>query len=193
MVKFIAATTRPQARHMATDRASSMRERPEGSEELFADPMLRTYYRIHDAHHGQCGSAKDRLTPEQYEHRMCGYKNHAKFLHDVVEAGGHIVAASDIYQSPPGLGLHQEMAVYQEDVKMPPMKVLQSATKWVADHFKMKDIGTIEAGSTSTSSRPIRCKTSRTCASSTPSSRTAKSSIANITPGTRAGCSPMRR
>src|SRR5437868_9257645 len=38
------------------------------------------------------------------------------------------------------------MAVYQDDAKMPPMKVLQSATKWVADHFHMKDIGTVEAG-----------------------------------------------
>jgi hypothetical protein len=57
-----------------------------------------------------------------------------------------VVAASDIYQSPPGLGLHQEMTVYQDDVKMPRMKIIQSATSWVADHFHMKDIGRIEQG-----------------------------------------------
>jgi hypothetical protein len=38
------------------------------------------------------------------------------------------------------------MAVFDEDVKMPRMKIIQSATKWVADHFKMNDIGTVEAG-----------------------------------------------
>ncbi len=151
MVKFIAAhNTALEPDMMATDRGfPSMWERVQKEdEELFADPMLRTYYPEYMIQHtmDNVRSAKQRLTPEQYEHRMCGYKNHAKFLHDVVEAGGHIVAASDIYQSPPGLGLHQEMAVYQEDVKMPPMKILQSATKWVADHFKMKDIGTIETG-----------------------------------------------
>ena len=38
------------------------------------------------------------------------------------------------------------MTVYQDDVKMPRMKIIQSATKWVADHFRMKDIGTVEQG-----------------------------------------------
>ena len=57
-----------------------------------------------------------------------------------------MVAASDITQTAPGLGLHQEMAVLQEDAHMPPMKVLQAATRWVANHFHIKDIGTIEVG-----------------------------------------------
>ena len=57
-----------------------------------------------------------------------------------------MVAASDITQTAPGLGLHQEMAVMQEDAHMPPMKVLQAATSWVANHFRIKDIGSIEVG-----------------------------------------------
>jgi hypothetical protein len=151
MVKFIAGhNTALEPDMMATDRGfPSMWERVQKEDqEFFSDPVLRSYYPEYMIQHtmDNVRSAKERLTPEQYEHRMCGYRNHAKFLHDVVEAGGHVVAASDIYQSPPGLGLLQEMAVYDEDVKMPRMKIIQAATKWVADHFKMKDIGTVEAG-----------------------------------------------
>ncbi len=151
MVAFIAShNTALEPDMMATDRGfPSMWERVQKEDrELFSDPVLRSYYPQYMIEHTleNVQSAKERLTPEQYEHRMCGYKNHAKFLHDVVEAGGHIVAASDIYQSPPGLGLLQEMEVYDKDVKMPRMKIIQSATKWVADHFKMKDIGTVEPG-----------------------------------------------
>ena len=151
MVKFIAAhNTALEPDMMATGRGfPSMWERViKEDEEFFADPVLRTYYPEYMIAHTMenVTPAHERLTDEQYEHRMCGYKNHVKFLHDVVEAGGHVVAASDIYQSPPGLGLHQEMTVYQDDVKMPRMKIILSATKWVADHFKMKDIGTIENG-----------------------------------------------
>jgi imidazolonepropionase-like amidohydrolase len=151
MVKFIAAhNTALEPDMMATDRGfPSMWERVVKEDtEFFSDPTLRTYYPEYMIRHTMenVTPAKERLTPEQYEHRMCGYKNHVKFLHDVVEAGGHVVAASDIYQSPPGLGLHQEMTVYQDDVKMPRMKIIQAATKWVADHFHMKDIGTVEQG-----------------------------------------------
>jgi imidazolonepropionase-like amidohydrolase len=151
MVKFIAAhNTALEPDMMATDRGfPSMWERViKEDEEFFSDPVLRSYYPEYMIRHTMenVTPAKERLTQEQYDHRMCGYKNHVKFLHDVVEAGGHVVAASDIYQSPPGLGLHQEMTVYQDDVKMPRMKIIQSATKWVADHFKMKDIGTVEQG-----------------------------------------------
>ena len=151
MVKFVAAhNTALEPDMMATDRGfPSMWERVvKEDEEFFSDPVLRSYYPQYMIAHTMenVTPAKERLTQEQYDHRMCGYKNHAKFLHDVVEAGGHVVAASDIYQSPPGLGLHQEMTVYQDDVKMPRMKIIQSATKWVADHFHMKDIGTVEQG-----------------------------------------------
>jgi hypothetical protein len=38
------------------------------------------------------------------------------------------------------------MDVMQEDAHMPPMKVLQAATSWVANHFRIKDVGSIEVG-----------------------------------------------
>jgi hypothetical protein len=151
MVKFVAShSTALEPDMMATDRGfPSMWNRVIAEDkEFFNDPVLRSYYPEYMIRHtlDNTTPAKERLSAEQYEHRLCGYRNHAKFLHDVVEAGGHVVAASDIYQSPPGLGLHQEMTVYQDDVKMPRMQIIQSATKWVAQHFRMKDIGTIEQG-----------------------------------------------
>jgi len=68
------------------------------------------------------------------------------FLHRFVEAGGHILPASDIPQTPPGFGLHQELAVFQEDVGLTPAQVLQATTKWAAEAFKLRDLGTIEPG-----------------------------------------------
>ena len=52
----------------------------------------------------------------------------------------------DDTQSAPGLGVLQEMAVFQEDAHVPPMKIIQAATKWPADHFHLKDLGSIEVG-----------------------------------------------
>src|SRR5258708_12000921 len=68
------------------------------------------------------------------------------FLHRFVEAGGRILPASDIPQTPAGFGLLQELAVFQEDVGLTPVQVLQATTKWAAEAFKLHDLGTIEAG-----------------------------------------------
>jgi imidazolonepropionase-like amidohydrolase len=86
------------------------------------------------------------LMPAEIDLRTQGFRNHVAFLKRFVDAGGRIVPASDIPQSPPGFGVHQEMAVFQEDVGLSPMQVLQSATKWASESFKLKDLGTIEAG-----------------------------------------------
>jgi len=151
MIAFLVAhNTALEPDFMATDRGfpSMWKRVQEESHAAYSDPQMLAYYpefAIQDLHDNQ-QSKEDYLTPDQISLRECGYKNHAKFIGDVVAAGGHVVAASDITQTPPGLGLHQEMAVMQEDAHMPPMKVLQAGTKWVADHFKIKDIGTIEAG-----------------------------------------------
>jgi Amidohydrolase family/IPT/TIG domain len=56
------------------------------------------------------------------------------------------LASMDDPQSAPGLGVLQEMAAFQEDAHVPPMKIIQSATKWPAEHYHLKDVGTIEAG-----------------------------------------------
>ncbi len=135
---------------MATDRGfhSNWKRVQQEDEEFFRDPVLRSYYPLFQMQHtfDNVRDPSTYLTPAQVELRACGYKNKVKFLHDFTQAGGHVVAASDIYQSPPGLGVHQEMTAFQEELGMAPMKVLQSGTKWVADHFKIKDIGSIEAG-----------------------------------------------
>jgi hypothetical protein len=135
---------------MAADRGfwSMLKRVQQETRDAFTDPNLLFYYpqfAIADLQDNQ-QSPELYLTPEQIKLRACGYKNHTKFIGDLVAAGGQVVAASDISQSPPGLGLHQEMDVMQEDAHMPPMKVLQAATSWVANHFHIKDIGSIEVG-----------------------------------------------
>jgi hypothetical protein len=135
---------------MAADRGfpSMWKRVQQETRDSFRDPSLLAYYpqfAIADVEDNQ-QSPEQYLTPEQIKLRACGYKNHAKFIGDLVAAGGHVVAASDITQTPPGLGLHQEMDVMQEDAHMPPMKVLQAATSWVAHHFRIKDVGSIEVG-----------------------------------------------
>jgi hypothetical protein len=151
MIGFLVAhDTALEPDFMAADRGfPSMWKRVQAeSHAAYTDPAMLAYYpafSIQDLYDNQ-QSKEDYLTPDQISLRECGYRNHAKFIGDVVAAGGHVVAASDITQTPPGLGLHQEMAVMQEDAHMPPMKVLQAGTKWVAEHFKIKDIGTIEPG-----------------------------------------------
>jgi hypothetical protein len=151
MIEFLLAhNTAPEPDFMAADRGfpSMWKRVQQETRDAFADPNLLAYYpkfAIVDLEDNQ-QSPERYLTPEQIKLRACGYKNHAKFIGDLVAAGGEVVAASDITQSPPGLGLHQEMDVMQEDAHMPPMKVLQAATSWVANHFHIKDIGTIEVG-----------------------------------------------
>jgi Amidohydrolase family len=151
MVAFVAShNTALEPDFMAADRGfpSMWKRVQQETHAAYSDPAMLAYYpqfSIEDVYDNQ-QSKEDYLTPDQISLRECGYKNHAKFIGDVVAAGGHVVAASDITQTPPGLGLHQEMAVMQEDAHMPPMKVLQAATKWVAEAFRIKDIGTIEPG-----------------------------------------------
>jgi hypothetical protein len=140
----------PEPDFMAADRGfpSMWKRVQQETRDVFTDPNLLAYYppfAIVDVEDNQ-QSPEQYLTADQVKLRSCGYRNHAKFIGDLVAAGGQVVAASDITQTPPGLGLHQEMDVMQEDAHMPPMKVLQAATSWVAAHFHMKDIGTIEVG-----------------------------------------------
>jgi imidazolonepropionase-like amidohydrolase len=118
------------------------------SRAVFTDPDLLAYYpeyAYRDLFEHQ-QSPEEYLTPEQIEVRAAGFANHVRFLKRFVDAGGKIVAASDITQTAPGLGLHQEMAVFVEDVGLTPMQAIQSATKWVAEGFRIPDLGSIDAG-----------------------------------------------
>jgi len=115
---------------------------------IFEDPALTAYYpeqsimELYD----NLRPAEDWNPPEQLAMRRLGFENQMIFLKAFADAGGKIVAASDITQSAPGLGLHEEMWTFYEDIGMTPMQVIQSATKWVAEGFKINDIGSIEEG-----------------------------------------------
>jgi len=116
--------------------------------EYFSNPAFPAYYPRVQAEGvlENVESPETYLTQAQLEVRSRGFKNQMIFLHRFVEAGGHILPASDIPQTPAGFGLYQELAVFQEDVGMTPAQVLQATTKWAAEAFKLPDLGTIEAG-----------------------------------------------
>ena len=151
MVAFLAAhNTAVVPNLIAADRGfpSSWKRLQQEDRELLSDPALRSYYPeglVQDLM-DNVRSPEVYLSPDQISIRSCGYKNHAKFIGDLVAAGGHALASMDDPQSAPGLGVLQEMAAFQEDAHMPPMKIIQSATKWPAEHYHLKDVGTIESG-----------------------------------------------
>ncbi len=151
MVAFLAAhNTALVPNLIAADRgfASSWKRIQQEDREIFADPALRTYYPEYAVQDlmDNVKSPEEYLTPDQISIRSCGYKNHAKFIGDLIAAGGHALPSMDDSQSAPGFGVLQEMAVFQEDAHVPPMKIIQSVTKWPAQHYHLNDLGTIETG-----------------------------------------------
>jgi hypothetical protein len=118
------------------------------------NPALRAYFPQIQA----AGYVENTKSPETYlataapggadplPLRRRGFLNKVRFLKMFLAAGGKVVAASDIPQSPPGFGLHQEIAVFAEDLGMSPMQALLAATGWSADAFKLRDAGRIQAG-----------------------------------------------
>ena len=127
--------------------SSADRVREEGHA-LFDDPDLRAYYSdaaVFDLF-DNVRPPEEYLSPETIAERGAAFLKKAEFACRFVEAGGKLVASSDITQAAPGLGVHQEMAIMQEDVRMPQMKIIQAATKWNADAHRLGDIGSVEAG-----------------------------------------------
>jgi len=115
---------------------------------VYDDPNLRAYmpdYRI-GAMMQKVALPEETMTPAQRETAAAAFRNHAAFLGQYVKAGGHVLAATDCPQGAPGLGLHQELEIFVEDAGMTPMQAIQSATKWNADAFGIKDVGSIETG-----------------------------------------------
>jgi hypothetical protein len=167
MVAFLAShNTAVVPNLIAADRgfASSWKRIQQEDREILADPDFRAYYPEYAVQDlmDNVKSPDEYLTPDQISIRSCGYKNHAKFIGDLIAAGGHALPSMDDTQSAPGFGVLQEMAVFQEDAHVPPMRIIQSATKWPAEHFHLKDLGTIEPPANSpilTSSPPIRRRT----------------------------------
>jgi imidazolonepropionase-like amidohydrolase len=115
---------------------------------VYDDPAVRSYMpqaRV-DALMAKVTLPAETMTPAQIENARLGYRNHVKFLKQFVDAGGKMVAASDCPQGPPGLGIHEEMLMFREDVGLTPMQTIQAATKWTADAFGANDVGSIEVG-----------------------------------------------
>jgi hypothetical protein len=151
MVAFLAAhNTALVPNLIAADHGfpSSWQRIRQEDRELLSDPDLLSYYPAYAVADlmDNNKNPEEELTPAQISIRSCGYKNHAKFIGDLIAAGGHALPSMDDSQSAPGLGVIQEMEVFQEDAHVPAMKVLQSATKWPAEHYHLKDLGTIEVG-----------------------------------------------
>ena len=47
----------------------------------------------------------------------------------------------------PGLGVHHEMQVFAEDMRLTPMQIIRAATRWPAETMRAQDrLGTIAAG-----------------------------------------------
>ena len=78
---------------------------------------------------------------------MKGYQNLLRFHGQFVKAGGHMLAGCNSpFVVPPGLCIHQELEVF-EAAGLTPMQMIQAATKWPAQTFKVSDkVGTIETG-----------------------------------------------
>jgi imidazolonepropionase-like amidohydrolase len=87
-----------------------------------------------------------KFPPERLNNAREGYKKLEDLMRRFVQAGGIIRAGSDPNNGLPGLGVHQEMAMFVE-AGLTPMQALQAATINVAKTFrKDKDFGTVEPG-----------------------------------------------
>ena len=127
--------------------SSAARVRAEAHSQ-FNDPSLLKYYSdfsLFDLY-DNVREPSEYLTAATIAERSEGFKKKADFIRRFVEAGGKVVASSDITQAAPGIGVHQEMAIMQEDVHMPRMKIIQAATKWGADAHRLHDVGSVEPG-----------------------------------------------
>ena len=117
--------------------------------EFLNDPNLAAYY-PQQSYVGVIENSKSPetyLDPDELEIRRQGFLNHVRFLKAYVDAGGKIVPASDNPQTHPGLGLHQEITAFVEDVGLTPMQAILSATLWTAEGYKVDgDLGTVEEG-----------------------------------------------
>jgi len=81
------------------------------------------------------------------ERRLPGYENMKRFYRMFDAAGGKVLVGGDTNASKlSGYAVHEEMEIMQE-AGIPPMRIIQGATKWGAEVLRMEDeIGTVEAG-----------------------------------------------
>jgi imidazolonepropionase-like amidohydrolase len=116
---------------------------------MFSDPALMAYYPQARAQALLANYVDPpNARPNAIAAASKGYQNALRFHRMLIEAGGHALIGTDGGNfSLPGLGVHHEMQVFSEDMKLPAMQIIQAATKWSAETMRMeKEVGTIEAG-----------------------------------------------
>jgi imidazolonepropionase-like amidohydrolase len=108
---------------------------------------LRAYYPEHLFEAELMEATPPPLEPAVRERRMRGYQNMLRFHGQFVKAGGHMLpGCNSPFVVPPGLCIHQELEVF-EAAGLTTMQMIQAATKWPAQSFKVADkVGTIESG-----------------------------------------------
>jgi imidazolonepropionase-like amidohydrolase len=116
---------------------------------LFADPFLMAYYPAARAQAILFNYLDPpNVQPDVAEVRRRGYRNALRFHRMLVAAGGRVLVGTDGGNfALPGLGVHHEMQVFAEDMGLPPMQIIQGATKWAAEALRVQSqLGTVEAG-----------------------------------------------
>jgi imidazolonepropionase-like amidohydrolase len=113
----------------------------------FSNPNLRVYFPEKMFEAELIEATPLELESAVLERRKKGYQNLLRFHRQFVQAGGHLIAGGNSpFVCPPGLCLHQELEVFA-DAGLTPMQMIQSATKWPAEAFRVQDkLGTIETG-----------------------------------------------
>jgi imidazolonepropionase-like amidohydrolase len=116
---------------------------------IFSDPALMAYYPPARAQ-GLMANYVDPAAarPNVIEANKKGYENALRFHRMLIEAGGRVLIGTDGGNfSLPGLGVHHEMQVFREEMKLPAMQVIQAATKWAAEAMRVQtQVGTIDVG-----------------------------------------------
>ena len=89
----------------------------------------------------------DRLDADQREQQQQGLQKVQAFLKQFSEAGGMVLAATDVNPPRlPGITMHRELQMLV-DAGITPYRVLLGATRWAAEMMRKDDlIGTVEPG-----------------------------------------------
>ena len=114
---------------------------------LFSNPNLRAYYPEDRIQNMMLNYIRPDREPAVRERRNKAYQNALRFLRQLVQAGGRVLAGGDAPNNcTPGLCIHHELEIFEE-AGFTPIQMIQSVTKWPAEALRVQDnLGTIEAG-----------------------------------------------
>ena len=87
----------------------------------------------------------DDLPAERKAEVRKGYANAVEFTRRYAKAGGKMITGSDTI-STGGLSLHQSLEILSREVGLSPMDALLTVMKHPVDLYKLKDVGSVQAG-----------------------------------------------